>query len=75
MKNDSPHVDEVLGERDRVRIAGYGDGPVGDAILAVVAVGDADHGAGYLTDLCDLGAALADDAADQLVRHGHLVRL
>lgn len=64
MRNDSPHVDEVLGERDRVRIAGYSDGPVGDAVLTVVAVGDADHGAGYLTDLGDLGTALADNATD-----------
>ncbi len=42
-----PHVDQVLGQGNRLRVAGHGDGPVqaGATALALFAVGDADHGA------------------------------
>lgn len=71
----SPHVDEILGERHGVRIAGDGDGAIRGGALALFAIANAYHGTGYLAYLGDLGAALADNAANQLVRHGHLVRL
>ena len=46
---DSPHVDEVLSERHRLCVARHRDSAieVGSG-LAVVAVGDADHGAAQL---------------------------
>lgn len=70
-----PHVDQILGESDRVRVTGNRDGPVGDSALSVVAVRDSDHRARNLSDFGDFGAAFADDAADQFVGHGHLVSL
>lgn len=71
----SPHADEILCQCHSVRIAGDGDRTICGTTLPLLAVADSDHGAGDLTDLGDLGATLADDAPDQLVRHGHLVRL
>lgn len=71
----SPHVDQILRQRDGVRIAADGDGAIGVAALAFLAVGDANHGAADLSDFGDFGATLADDAADQVVRHGHLLLL
>lgn len=71
----SPHVDEILCQRHGVRIAGYGDRAVCCSTLSLLAVTDSDHGAGDLTDLGDFSTALADDATDQLIWHGHLVRL
>lgn len=70
-----PHVDQILGERNRVRIAADRDRAIGVAALALLAVRDADHGAADLPDLGDLGAALADYAANQIVGHGHLLLL
>jgi len=73
---DNAHVDEILGERHRLVVASDGDGAVEvGGRVAVLAVGDADHGARKLPDLSHLGAALADDAADELVGDGHLVAL
>lgn len=71
----SPHIDEILCQRNGVRIPGYGDRAVRCSALSLLTVADSDHGARYLTDLGDLGTALADDATDQLVWHGHLVCL
>lgn len=71
----SPHVDQILGERHCVRIAADGDRAIGVAALAFLAVRDANHGAANLANLGDLGATLADYAADQVVRHGHLLLL
>lgn len=70
-----PHVDEILGEGNGVRVAGNGDGAVGGSALALLTITDADHGAGYLAYLRDLGTSLANDATDQLIGHCHLVRL
>lgn len=71
----SPHVDEILCQRHSVRIPGYGDRAVCCSTLSLLAITDSDHGAGDLTDLCDFRTAFADDATDQLIWHGHLVRL
>ena len=124
---DLPHVDEILGQGDTLRVATDGDGPVqvGGGI-SVLTVGDSDHCPGELSaksyvtpvygntcgnfhrktifalkegcckvlvdqctsqtlilqqqiprppDLCHLGAAFADDAADELIGHGHLMAL
>lgn len=72
---NSPHVDEILGEGDGVRVSGNGDGAVSWSALALLTITNADHGTGYLAYLSDLGASLADDAADQFIGHRHLVRL
>ena len=61
MRTDSPHVDQVLCESDRLGVPRHGDGAVHAAPhraeaaparrgrrVAVVAVGDADHGSAYL---------------------------
>lgn len=71
----SPHADEILCQCHSVRISGNGDRTIRGATLPLLAVADSDHGAGDLAYLRDLGAAFADDAADKLVRHCHLVRL
>lgn len=71
----SPHIDEILCQRYGVRVPGYGDRAVRCSALPLLAVADSDHGAGDLTDLGDLGTALPDDATDQLIWHGHLMRL
>lgn len=71
----SPHIDEILCQSHSFRIAGYGDRAVRCSALPLLAVADSDHGSGDLTDLGDLGTALSDDATDQLIWHGHLVRL
>lgn len=71
----SPHVDEILRQRYGVRISSYGDSAIRRSALPLLAIADTDHGAGDLTNLSDLGATLADYATDQLVWHGHLVRL
>lgn len=71
----SPHVDEILRQCHGVWISGNGDRTIGGTALSLLAVADPDHRARNLTDLGDLGTTLADDAADQLVRHCHLVRL
>lgn len=72
---DSPHVDQILGERHGIGIAADGDGPIGVAAFTLLAVRNSNHGTGYLTDLGDLGSALADYAADQVIWHGHFVLL
>lgn len=71
----SPHIDEILCQRHGVRVPGYGDRAVRCSALPLLAIADSDHGAGDLTDLSDLGTALPDDATDQLIWHGHLMRL
>lgn len=71
----SPHIDEILCQCHGVRIPGYGDRAVRRPALTLLAIADSNHGSGDLTDLGDLGTALADDATDQLIWHGHLVRL
>lgn len=71
----SPHVDEILCQRHGVRVPGYGDRAIRCSAFPLLAVADSDHGAGDLTDLGDLSTALADDATDQLIWHGHLMRL
>lgn len=71
----SPHIDEILCQRHGVRVPGYGDRAVRCSALPLLTVADSDHGAGDLTDLGDLGTALPDDATDQLIWHGHLMRL
>lgn len=71
----SPHIDEILCQRHGVRVPGYGDRAVRCSALPLLAIADSDHGAGDLTDLGDLGTALPDDATDQLIWHGHLMRL
>jgi len=51
----NPHVDEILGERHRLVVAGDADGAVEvGGRVAVLAVGDADHGAADLPDFGDL---------------------
>jgi len=72
----NPHVDEILGERHRLVVAGDADGAVEvGGRVPVLTVGDADHRTRELPDLGHLGAALADDASDELVGDGHLVGL
>lgn len=71
----SPHVDEILCQRYSVRIPGDGDRAVRCSTLSLLAITDSDHSAGDLTDLCDFGATFTDDATNQLIWHGHLVRL
>lgn len=71
----SPHIDEILCQRHGVRVPGYGDRAVRCSALPLLAIADSDHGAGDLTDLGDLGTAFPDDATDQLIWHGHLMRL
>lgn len=75
MPRYSPHADEILCQCHSVRISGDGDRTIRGATLPLLAVADSDHSAGDLTDLSDLGTTLADDTTDQLVWHGHLVRL
>lgn len=58
-----PGIDQVLGQADAGVGAGDGDLPVGGALHRV---GDLDLSARHLTDLVDLGALAADDAADEL---------
>lgn len=58
MYSDLPHVDEILRKRDRIRVAGYGDGPIGAAAFALLAIRYPDHSARDLADFGDLGAAL-----------------
>lgn len=41
---DSPHVDEVLGECDRVRVAGDGYGAIRGPAFAFFAIANAYHG-------------------------------
>lgn len=71
----SPHTDEILCQWHSVRISSNGDCTIRGATLPFLAVADSDHGTGDLTNLSDLGATFADDTTDQLVWHGHLVRL
>lgn len=73
--NYVPHIDQVLGKRDRIRIAGDGDGAIGDATLPIVAVRDTNHRTGDLSDFRYFGATFADDAPDELIGHRHLVCL
>lgn len=75
LKYHLPHVDQILGQCDRVRIAGDGNRSVCVAAVALLAVGNAYHGAGNLANLCNLGATLTDNAAYQVVWHGHFVGL
>lgn len=72
---DLPHVDEVLGERDRVRVASDGYSTICGSTLALLAIADAYHGTRYLTYLCYFRATLSYYATDQFVRHRHLVSL
>lgn len=72
---DSPHVDQVLSERDGVGVAADCDRTIGVATLAFFAIRDANHGTGDLTDFGDFGSTLADDAADQVVWHSHFLLL
>lgn len=53
-----PHVDEILGQCYGVRVARDSDGSVSAATLSLFAIRYPDHSSGYLSDLCDLGAAL-----------------
>lgn len=71
----SPHIDEILCQRNGVWVPSYGDRAVRCSALPLLTVADSDHGARDLTDLGDLGTALPDDATDQLIWHGHLMRL
>lgn len=70
------HIDQVLCEGYRFRIARDGDGSVHVAArLAILAVGDANHGATELSDLSNFRASFANDAAYQLIGNGHFVSL
>lgn len=53
-----PHVDKILGKRNRVWVSGDCDGAICGPALALFAVGYPNHSAGYLTDLGDLSASL-----------------
>lgn len=68
---NSPHVNQILSECHGIGSTGDRDGSVRGPALAIVAIRYADHRSGYLSDFRDFGAALADDATDQLVGHGH----
>jgi len=71
-----PHVDQVLGEGDRLGVARDADRPVQvGRRVPVLAVRDPDHCPRQLSDLGHFGSPLADDAADELVGDGHLVGL
>jgi len=70
-----PHIDEVLRQSHCVRVASDGDSPVGCSSVSLLAVADANHRSAYLPDLSDLRASFADDAADEIVGHSHLVSL
>jgi hypothetical protein len=71
----SPHVDQILSECNGIGIAADGDCTIGVAAFALLAIRDPNHGTGYLTDLGNLGSALADYTADQIIWHSHFVLL
>ena len=49
---DLPHVDQVLSQSDRLRVAGNGDRAIRVAAgLAVLAVGNPDHGSAELSEI------------------------
>lgn len=71
----SPHVDQILSERDGIGISADGDRAVSVAAFALLAVWNSNHGTRNLTNLGDLGASFANDAADQVVWHSHFMLL
>lgn len=72
---DSPHVDQILSQCNRIGIAANGDSSIGIATLALLAIADPNHGPGYLAYLGDFSAALANNAPDQIIWHRHLMLL
>lgn len=71
----SPHVDQILSESNRVRIATDGDGSVSISAFSLFAVRNSNHGTRYLAYLCDLGSTFADYATDQIIWHSHFMLL
>lgn len=71
----SPHVDQILSERNGIGISADCDCTIGVASFALLAVWNSNHGTGNLTNLGDLSAAFADDAADQIIWHSHFMLL
>ena len=57
---DLPHVDQILGQSHGLAVPADGDGPVqvGGGV-AVLAVGDPDHGSAYLPRITELVRHLA----------------
>lgn len=71
----SPHVDQILSERNGIGIAANGDGTISVATFTLFAIWNADHGTGNLSNLGNFGSSFADYAADQIIWHSHFMLL
>jgi hypothetical protein len=75
-KTDSPHVDQILSQCNRIGIAANGDCSIGiAAAFTLFTIRDANHGARYLPNFSNFSATLPNNAADQVVWHCHFLLL
>lgn len=73
--SDSPHVDQILSQGNRICIAANRDCSISISTLALFTVRDAYHGTGNLTNFSYFRASLSNDAADQVIWHCHFMLL
>lgn len=70
-----PHIYKILSYSNRVWVTADSDCSVGVAAFSLLTVRYANHSTRNLTDLGDFRATLANDAANQVIWHGHFVLL